>query len=86
MTTTKLVMLTTGNQLRAARTLVDMSQVTLADKASVNVNTVRNMEKKGAGRLTSWLWLETVLAVQGALERAGVEFTNGGKPGVRLSA
>jgi len=82
MTTTELVLLTTGNQLRAARSLVDMDQNTLAEKASVSVNTVRNMEKRYAKRLTSGL--ETVLAVQGALERAGVLFTNGDRPGVRL--
>ena len=48
----------------------------------MSVNTVRNMEKRGAEMLTSGL--ETVLSVQGALERAGVEFTNGEQPGVRL--
>src|ERR1700688_4461048 len=36
--------LSTGNQLRAARALLDMDQGTLAKAADVNVNTIRNME------------------------------------------
>ena len=83
MTTTELVLLTTGNQLRAARGLVDMDQHTLAVEAGVSVNTIRNMEMRGDKTLTSGL--KTVLIVQGALERAGVEFINGGHPGVRLA-
>lgn len=75
-------MLSTGNQLRAARSLVAMDQVTLAERAGVSANTIRSMEGKGAGTLTSGL--DTVRAVQAALEAAGVEFLNHGRPGVRL--
>ena len=75
-------MLTTGNQLRAARGLVAMDQVTLADKAGVSANTIRSMEGKGTKGLTSGL--DTVRSVQSALEAAGVEFLNHGRPGVRL--
>lgn len=75
-------MLSTGNQLRAARSLVAMDQVTLADKSQVSANTIRAMESKGAAILTSGL--DTVRAVQAALEAAGVEFLNHGRPGVRL--
>lgn len=75
-------MLTTGNQLKAARALVGMEQVVLADAAGVNVNTIRNMESKGAAVLTSSV--EVVRRVQLALESAGVEFLNHGRPGVRL--
>jgi transcriptional regulator with XRE-family HTH domain len=75
-------MLTTGNQLKAARALVGLDQATLAAKAGVNVNTIRNMEASGsspiAGRAVN------VQTVQRALERAGIEFTNGGQPGVKL--
>lgn len=77
-------MLTTGNQLRAARGLVDMDQVTLAGAAGVSANTVRSMEARGSDTLTSGLG--TVRAVQTALEAAGVEFLNHGRPGVRLKA
>lgn len=75
-------MLSTGNQLRAARGLVAMDQVTLAERSKVSANTIRAMEGKGANTLTSGL--DTVRAVQAALEAAGVEFLNHGRPGVRL--
>ena len=75
-------MLSTGNQLRAARGLVAMDQVTLAERSKVSANTIRSMEGKGANTLTSGL--DTVRAVQAALEAAGVEFLNHGRPGVRL--
>lgn len=75
-------MLSTGNQLRAARSLVAMDQVTLAERSKVSANTIRAMEAKGASTLTSGL--DTVRAVQSALEAAGVEFLNHGRPGVRL--
>jgi transcriptional regulator with XRE-family HTH domain len=77
-------MLTTGNQLKAARALIDMGQSELADRAKVNVNTVRNMEASGAGPIAGRE--QNVQAVQSVLERAGVEFLNGNKPGVRLKA
>lgn len=77
-------MLSTGNQLRAARGLVAMDQVTLAERSKVSANTIRSMEGKGANMLTSGL--DTVQAVQSALEAAGVEFLNHGRPGVRLRA
>lgn len=78
------LMLTTGNQLRAARALVDIGQVELADAAKVNVNTIRAMEGRKAQTLSSGL--DTVRAVQAALETRGVRFIaeNGGGPGVRL--
>jgi DNA-binding XRE family transcriptional regulator len=75
-------MLTTGNQLKAARALAEMDQSALADAADVNVNTIRNMEAKGGNILTSSM--EVVRRVQIALEAAGVEFLNHGRPGVRL--
>jgi transcriptional regulator with XRE-family HTH domain len=75
-------MLTTGNQLRAARSLVGMDQSTLAKRAGVNINTIGSMEKRGADILTSGL--DKVKAVMAVLEAAGVEFTNGGEPGVKL--
>ena len=76
-------MLTTGNQLRAARSLVDMGQSALADAAGVNINTISSMEKRGANTLTSGL--DVIRKVQAALEAAGVEFLNHGQPGVRLA-
>lgn len=75
-------MLTTGNQLRAARALVDMDQTTLAKGAGLNINTISAMEKKGPAVLTSGL--DKIWAVMRVLEEAGVEFLNHGQPGVRL--
>jgi hypothetical protein len=74
--------LSTGNQLRAARALLDMDQGTLAKAADVNVNTIRNME--GSKDETIGANNQTMVAVQKALERAGVEFLNHDQPGVRL--
>lgn len=76
-------MLTTGNQLRAARALVDMDQSTLAARAGVNINTIGAMEKRGAELLTSGF--DKVRAVMTVLEAEGIEFLNHGQPGVRLS-
>lgn len=75
-------MLTTGNQLRAARALIGMDQATLALAASLNVNTIRNMEAANAGPIAGRA--ANVQHVQAALEAAGVEFLNHGRPGVRL--
>ncbi|RWL45320.1 MAG: hypothetical protein EOR60_15380 [Mesorhizobium sp.] len=76
-------MLTTGNQLRAARALVDMDQGTLAKRAGVNINTISAMEKRGAEGLTSGL--DKIRAVMQVLEAEGIEFLNHGSPGVRLA-
>lgn len=76
-------MLTTGNQLRAARALVNMDQGTLAERAGVNINTISSMEKRGADVLTSGL--DKIRAVMKVLEAEGVEFLNHGQPGVRLA-
>lgn len=77
--------LRTGNQIKAARALVDMNQEGLAGAANVSVNTIRNMEARGGRDLVSNF--ETVTKVQRALEAAGVQFIpeNGGGSGVRLA-
>jgi transcriptional regulator with XRE-family HTH domain len=75
-------MLTTGNQLKAARVLAEIEQLALAALVGVNVNTIRNMEASGSGAIAGRA--QTVQAVQRALEAAGVEFLNHGQPGVRL--
>ena len=75
-------MILTGNHLKAARALADLDQEALADLSGVSVNTIRNMEaaaSKAVGGYES-----TRAKVQSALERLGIEFTNGDTPGVRL--
>lgn len=76
-------MLTTGNQLKAARALAGLEQKDVAEKAGVNVNTIRNMEAAGAGSIAGRA--QNVQTVQRVLEAAGIEFLNHGKPGVRLA-
>jgi transcriptional regulator with XRE-family HTH domain len=66
-------------QLRMARAAVGWGVRELAKKASVTANTVTRIEN-GADAKQS-----TMDALQGALEAAGVEFTNGDQPGVRLT-
>lgn len=75
-------MLTTGNQLKAARALVDMDQGSLATAAGLSINTISAMEKRRADTLTSGY--DTIRAIMNVLEAAGVEFLNHGQPGVRL--
>ena len=75
-------MLTTGSQLKAARALIDMEQSALAAAAGVNVNTIRNLEASKSEPIKGNN--QTVVAVQAALEKAGVEFLNHGQPGCRL--
>ncbi len=77
-------MLTTGNQLKAARALAGLSQTQLATAARVNVTTISAMEGKGPATLGSGL--DTIKAVMDALEAAGVELLNHGQPGCRLKA
>jgi transcriptional regulator with XRE-family HTH domain len=76
-------MLTTGNQLKAARMLAGISQAQLAAASQISVTTVSAMEGKGAALLGSGL--DTVRAVMDALEAAGIELTlNQGRPGCQL--
>lgn len=77
-------MLTTGNQLKAARALAGISQAQLAKAASINVTTISAMEGKGSATLGSGL--DTIKAVMDVLEANGVELLSDGRPGVRLKA
>jgi transcriptional regulator with XRE-family HTH domain len=67
-------------QLKMARAAVGWGVRELAEKAGVTANTVTRIEN-GADAKQS-----TIDALRGALEAAGVEFTNGGQPGVRMKA
>jgi transcriptional regulator with XRE-family HTH domain len=71
-----------GNQLRAARSLLGLEQIDLAAKAKVGVNTIRRMEANGSGALGGNE--STRVKVIRSIESMGVEFTNGDQPGVRL--
>ena len=71
-----------GNQIRAARALLDLSQAEVAALAGVSVPTVKRAEGSGKVAASS----EAVAAICAALEAAGVVFVpeNGGGAGVRL--
>jgi predicted transcriptional regulator len=69
----------TPAQCRAARGLVEMDQGTLADGALVSRSVIIDFEK---GRRVPVR--NNLAAIQRVLEAAGVEFTNGDAPGVRL--
>ena len=75
-------MLTTGNQLKAARALAGLDQATLAGMAGLSPNTISAMEKRGAETLTSGL--DTIQAIMRALDASGIELLNDGRPGVRI--
>jgi transcriptional regulator with XRE-family HTH domain len=66
-------------QLKMARAAIGWGVRELAEKAGVTANTVTRIEN-GADAKQS-----TINALQGALEAAGIEFTNGDQPGVRLT-
>lgn len=61
-----------------ARAALNWSTQILAQRAGVGVNTVNRFETGQDARVSS------VDKMRTALEAAGVEFTNGSQPGVRL--
>jgi transcriptional regulator with XRE-family HTH domain len=69
----------TPSQCRAARALLDWTQPALARSAGLGISTVIDFERER--RQVSD---EAIAAMRGALERKGLEFTNGRRPGVRL--
>lgn len=66
-------------QLRAARALVDWSRERLAEAADTTTRTLARFEGGKTDPRPA-----TLAAIRTALEAAGVEFTNGDAPGVKL--
>lgn len=66
-------------QIRAARGLIDWSQTQLAKEAGVGISTIADFERGKRTPIGN-----NLAAIQRALEAAGVEFTNGDEPGVKL--
>ena len=62
-----------------ARAALKLGVRELAEMAKVSPATIVRFEASGAGVLE-----RTIEAIESSLERAGVEFTNGDQPGVRL--
>jgi transcriptional regulator with XRE-family HTH domain len=68
----------TAEQYRMARAALRLSVRDVATMASVSTNTLTRLENGEE------LKPRTLEAIRNALEKAGVEFTNGDQPGVRM--
>lgn len=73
-------MIITPRQCRMARAAVNWTVRKLAAEAKIGVTTVVRFETEKAAPNVSTLTL-----IRQAFERAGVEFTNGDAPGVRMA-
>ncbi|HAN90702.1 MAG TPA: transcriptional regulator [Nitrospira sp.] len=67
-----------GEQAAAARKLLKMTQIELAEATGLTHITIVRFERGASVRP------ETVEAIREALLERGIEFLNGGEPGVRL--
>jgi DNA-binding transcriptional regulator YiaG len=79
----KMIFKISTQQIKAARALLGWKQEHLARIAGVSIATVRRLEAK-PGDLGGYA--STGKKLVDALEAAGIEFTNGSQPGVRLKA
>jgi predicted transcriptional regulator len=70
-----------GRHIRAARSLIGWTQEELSHKARIGLGTVKRMEGFGGpvGART-----DTLRRVVAVFEKAGVEFLNDDRPGVRM--
>ncbi|MGJ4897482.1 helix-turn-helix domain-containing protein [Bradyrhizobium oligotrophicum] len=73
----------TSEQIRAARAMLRIEQRDLAEKSGVSLETIKRIERT-PGRISAYTG--TVDKLRRALEIAGIEFTNGDQPGVRLTS
>lgn len=77
----------TPEQLRKARTALDWSPYFLAQVSRVTTSFIYGFEK--TGRVASLRWkprdFDALASIRAALEVAGVEFTSGDEPGVKLA-
>jgi transcriptional regulator with XRE-family HTH domain len=71
-----------GNQLKAARMLLELDQNALAKAVGVSINTLRTMEACGSELVGGFA--STRDRVREALEAMGIEFLNGDTPGVLM--
>ena len=71
-----------GRQIAAARALLGLSQGELASKAKISTPTLMRMEAKFGEAVGL---IHDIASVRATLEVAGIEFTNGEEPGVRLT-
>ncbi len=71
----------TGRQIREGRALLVMHASKLASRAKLKIATIHRAESTDGDPPITTTHAE---AIRRALESAGVEFTNGDQPGVRL--
>jgi transcriptional regulator with XRE-family HTH domain len=74
--------LATPGQFRAARALLNVSQVELAKMAGISVPTIKRSESDNP--MTPVVAEGMLEKIQAALESVGIEFLDGDEPGVRL--
>jgi transcriptional regulator with XRE-family HTH domain len=67
-------------QIRAARGLLGWSKADLAEAADLPLRSLKRYETKDGAEIPA----EDLAALHRVLEAAGVEFLDGGQPGVRL--
>jgi len=72
----------TSEHVRAARALLRWEQADLAKKSGVSLPSIKRLET-APGKLGAHD--STLAALRGAFEKQGIEFTNGGSPGVKLN-
>jgi transcriptional regulator with XRE-family HTH domain len=72
----------TIEQFRAARALLNWSRAELARRSGQHATTVKRVETPDSETVSE----EVRAKLKATLESAGVEFTNGDAPGVRLRA
>lgn len=70
----------TIEQFRAARALLNWSRAELAKRAGQHATTVKRVETPDSDNVSD----DVRAKLKATLEAAGVEFTNGDAPGVRL--
>lgn len=73
----------TSEHVRAARALLRWEQQDLATKSGVSLPSIKRLETQ-PGKLGAHD--STLAAIRQAFEKQGIEFQNGGSPGVRLNA
>ena len=66
-------------QIRGARAMLSLTQAEVAKRAGISTTGLNNIERGLSDPKAS-----TLAAIQTVLEAAGVDFTNGGEPGVKL--
>ena len=67
-------------QCRGARAMLGITQQELAEQSGVSPRAIADFEAENRKPIRA-----TLAALQRALEGAGMEFTNGGQPGVKLN-